>query len=145
MTFGAADNEFQYLSDTSCCCSGVDQFSGFENWFRHQIGFAVRQSKGKQVSIESIANEWVPSGSIDRYLNSHSRLSRQTGVSGTVDNHIRARWSRPDAPGSPTSFFGVFPVQSKQERSPTGQLLYDWDKEYLAVITGNLPVCDGGD
>ncbi len=30
MTFGAADNEFQYLSDTPCCCSGVDQFPGFE-------------------------------------------------------------------------------------------------------------------
>lgn len=35
MTFGAADNEFQFLSDTSCCCSGVDQFPGFGNWFRH--------------------------------------------------------------------------------------------------------------
>src|SRR5262249_17574298 len=44
MTFGAADNEFQYLSDTGCCCSGVDQFPGFEGWFRHQIGFIVRES-----------------------------------------------------------------------------------------------------
>lgn len=144
MTFGAADNEFQYLSDTGCCCSGVDQFPGFENWFRHQIGFAVHQSIGKEIRFDSIAQEWAPDGPIDRYLNSHSRLSRQTGVAGTVDEHIRARWSRPNAPGSPTSFFGVIPVQSKQERSPTGQLLYDWDKEHLAVITGNLPVCDGG-
>jgi len=31
MTFGAADNEFQFLSDTNCCCSGVDQIEGFEN------------------------------------------------------------------------------------------------------------------
>ena len=29
MTFGAADNEFLYLSDGHACCSGVDAFPGF--------------------------------------------------------------------------------------------------------------------
>src|SRR5260370_11964728 len=72
MTFGAADNEFQYLSDTEACCSGVDQFPGFQNFLRHQAGYAVRKSRGTEILYETIKNEWHPVGSIDRYLNSKS-------------------------------------------------------------------------
>src|SRR5207249_4333180 len=49
MTFGAADNELQFLSDTACCCSGVDRFPGFEHWFGFQIGHAVRRCRGSEI------------------------------------------------------------------------------------------------
>jgi len=111
MTFGAADNEFQYLSDTSCCCSGVDQFPGFGNWFKHQIGYALRRARGRsEIKYSLISSEWCPSGSVDRYLNSRSRLGSRNGLTGSVRAHIRARWDGLGRPGNPASFYGVVPV-----------------------------------
>jgi len=124
MSFGAADNELQYLSDTPCCCSGIDRFPGFENFFRHQIGFALHQSRGAAIRYSAIAQEWVPRGSIDRYLNSKSRISGRTTQKGTLTDHIRARWNEPTAPNSPASFFGV---ASSGIVDSSGNLIYRWD------------------
>jgi DNA repair photolyase len=139
MTFGAADNEFQYLSDTGCCCSGVDQFEGFENWFRHQIGHAVRSRMGSQLDYSVLEKEWAPSGSIDRFLNSHSRISGHNQSQGTIRDHVRERWCRPNSPGSPLSFFGV-------KRKACGQVgndqctQYEWDSEALELLkSGSMP------
>jgi DNA repair photolyase len=131
MTFGAADNEFQYLSDTECCCSGVDQFPGFENWFKHQIGNAVRKQIGRAITYEGISHEWSPTGSIDRYLNSRSRLSRRSDVIGSVLDHMRARWNDVKAPGNPSSFYGIIP---SEECSPSGHRIYGWSISGLAHV-----------
>lgn len=133
MTFGAADNEFQYLSDTSCCCSGVDQFAGFENWFRHQVGFAVRRSQGRCFDYRIIAKEWAPSGSVDRYLNSRCRLSRLGHGRGTIQAHVRARWNRLNAPGSPATFFGIIPA-SPTKGSRGVDVRYKWGNEARALL-----------
>lgn len=122
LTFGAADNEFQYISDTACCC-GVDQFSGFENWFKHQIGYAVRKCLGKKITYDSILHEWSPTGSIDRYLNSNSRMSRIGTSIGSVCDHIHARWNNPEAPGSPISFYGV---TTTTDITSAGDRVYQW-------------------
>jgi DNA repair photolyase len=140
MTFGAADNEFQYLSDTGCCCSGVDQFPGFKNWFRCQIGCAVRESLGKRITYGSVSRKWAPIGSLDRFLNSRSRLSVRTGLSGSVHDHLRARWNNPKAPGSPASFYGVVP---SAEITSAGNKVYVWDSKILAAL-GDLKSSAGG-
>lgn len=126
MTFGAADNEVQFISDTDCCCSGVDQFPGFENWFKHQIAYAVRKCRGTAVTYDSISREWCPSGSIDRFLNGDSRLSARGESSGTVRDHIRQRWNNPGSPGNPASFYGVRPTD---KLTSTGQRIYCWNLE----------------
>lgn len=123
MTFGAADNEFQHFSDTGCCCSGVDQFPGFENYFKHQIGFAVRKSKGKKITYSAIQNEWAPKGSIDRFLNSKSRIAARNRNQATLKDHVKLRWNQPFAPGSPSSFFGVRPSRDNDR----GMVTYEWD------------------
>jgi DNA repair photolyase len=130
MTFGAADNEFQYLSDTPCCCSGVDQFPGFENWFRHQIGFALRECWNKEIKYSVIAKEWAPGGSIDRYLNSRSRISGSGHNKGTIRDHVRTRWNRSDSPGSPATFFGVVPKTYRDQFSRSSAV-YKWDFKNL--------------
>jgi DNA repair photolyase len=134
MTFGAADNEFQYLSDTGCCCSGVDQFEGFENWFRHQIGHAVRSGVGSQLDYSVLENEWAPTGSIDRFLNSRSRIGDHNRSHGSIRDHVRARWSRPNAPGSPLSFFGVKRKACSQTEGDRC-IQYEWDAEALELLT----------
>jgi len=126
MTFGAADNELQFISDTDCCCSGVDQFPGFENWFKHQIAYAVRKCRGRAITYDSISREWCPSGSIDRFLNGDSRLSARCESSGTVRDHIRQRWNNPESPGNPASFYSVRPTD---KLTSTGQRIYCWNLE----------------
>jgi DNA repair photolyase len=121
MSFGAADNEFLALSDGEACCSGVDQFGGFENVFRYNIACAVRRGRGSDITYDAIADEWRPEGSIDRYLNSHSRIGQRLSVKGSIDDHVRYRWQTLSACGGPTSFFGV---SSTNRISPLGLSIY---------------------
>jgi hypothetical protein len=131
MTFGAADNDLQYLSDTACCCSGADTVAGFENWFKFQIGYAIRQCRGRTITFESIRNEWRPRGPVDRYLNSRSRLSTRDGLTGSIDDHIRFKWNNPRAAGSPASFFGVLPARPYRD---AGEIAYEWSPEVTTLL-----------
>jgi DNA repair photolyase len=121
--FGSADNDFQFLSDSWACCSGADLFPGFENYYRFQIAYAVRKSVGRDIRLAIIDDEWRPSGSIDRYLNSKTRMSFRVGIPGTVDAHINYRWNSPAAPGSPTSFAGVIATERFDDN---GNRIYTW-------------------
>ncbi|WP_155253318.1 hypothetical protein [Bradyrhizobium japonicum] len=108
MTFGAADNDFQFLSDGEACCSGVDQFAGFERIFKHQIALAAKRGARKGIiKLEDIEKEWCPETSIDRYLNSRSRIGSRGAIEGTIRNHVTARWENTSSPGNPTRYFGV--------------------------------------
>jgi DNA repair photolyase len=121
--FGCADNEYQYLSDSWACCSGADLFPGFENFYRYQIAYAVRKSLNRDIMFSAISDEWRPMGSIDRYLNSRSRLSSRTGMLGTVEQHIRYRWNSSTAPGNPQSFAGVYQTGRYTD---DGNRIYAW-------------------
>ncbi|GAB3027480.1 radical SAM protein [Spirosoma pulveris] len=125
MTFGAADNDLQYLSSTETCCSGVDNFPGFENWFKHQIANAVRRSKDKKyITISSILDEWSPTGSIDRYLNSMSRLSSRLGNEGSLKDHVIYRWNSSGKEGCPDFYYGVS-ATGKYDKD--NAMIYQWD------------------
>lgn len=139
-SFGAADNEFQYISDTGCCCSGVDQFPGFQNWFRHQVAQAVRLCQGKDIAYGSISRFWTPDGSVDRWLNSNSRIGRGGGNGGSLRDHIRTRWNDPGSGLSPGSFFGVEPTT---EFSAGGYRLFRWKDEVRRLLPGPMGRPDG--
>jgi DNA repair photolyase len=132
LSFGVADNEFQYLSDTDCCCSGVDRFPGFEGWFKHQVAHAVRCSRGKQITYETIASYWAPDSSVDRWLNSHSRIGNLEGNQGTLKEHLQLRWNDPNSPLSPTGFYGVL---ATDEFTPLGFRVYEWRRDLDPRLT----------
>jgi DNA repair photolyase len=133
MRFGAADNDFQHLSDSACCCSGADSVPGFENFFRHQIAHAVRSNIGRRIEYSVVAREWAPSGSIDRYLNSGRSLIAKIGGSGAVRDHIAHRWNTSGAEGSPDFFHGV--VRTGMT-SNDGMMIYDWDPAFMDRLRG---------
>ncbi len=110
MTLGVADNDLQHYSDTDCCCSGADKFEGFDNWFKYQASYAIRKSRGKEISLEAIKDEWAPTGSIDRYLNSMSRLSTRGESEGTLKQHLQYRWNNPGSEGCPSFYYGIEPA-----------------------------------
>jgi len=129
VSFGAADNEFQYLSDSGCCCSGVDQFAGFEGWFKHQVAHAVRRCRGRRITYGSIAGYWTPDGSVDRWLNSHSR----TGDNSTLRDHVRLRWNDVNCAFSPAAFYGV---EATGELTPAGFRIYRWREDLEKLPPG---------
>jgi DNA repair photolyase len=122
-TAGVADNDLQYLSDGACCCSGVDRFPGFEGWFKHQIGHAVRRCRGRPIRYAAVAGEWLPSGPIDRWLNSHTRIGRRLGCEGSMRDHLRHRWNTADSGFSPASFYGV---EATDRFDADGYRIYRW-------------------
>jgi hypothetical protein len=131
VTLGAADNDLQYLSDSDCCCSGVDRFPGFEGWFKHQIAHAVRRCRGGRILYGSIGSYWAPEGSTDRWLNSHSRIGEAEGHGGTLVDHIRVRWNEARSSLSPAAFYGVEPTE---EFTPAGFRVFRWTEEGLALL-----------
>jgi DNA repair photolyase len=126
VSFGAADNEFQYLSDSNCCCSGVDQFPGFEGWFKHQIAHSVRRCRGRRIVYGAISGFWAPEGSVDRWLNSHSRIGALGASGGTIREHIRHRWNDLASPFSPARYYGVSPTE---EFTTSGFRVFEWEEK----------------
>lgn len=130
ITFGSADNDIQYLSDNNCCCSGVDQFEGFDNWNKFQIAFAVKKSMGNQITFDLIANEWRPKGSIDKYLNSESRITKNESHN-RIEDYIIHRWENLSSDFNPTRFYGV---KDSGLRDNNGFRIFDWDLKIKNII-----------
>ncbi len=132
ITFGAADNEHQYLSDTYCCCSGADQFTEFQEWNKFQIAHAVKKSNGQKITYNIINNEWQPKGSIDKYLNSESRIRNNNRTHNTITDYVKKRWNDLSSSFNPTSFHGVV---YKGELDSKGMKIYEWDKSVIVTLT----------
>lgn len=123
MTFGAADNELQYLSDTNCCCSGADQFDGFENWHKYQISHAIKKSKFGEIRYDLIESYWKPKGAVDKYLNSNSRIKKLNNCHNTVEDYILDRWQNLNSPFNPTMFYNVVYANKTDKH---GRKIYSW-------------------
>jgi hypothetical protein len=82
---------------------------------------------------------WAPSGFINRYLTSHSRLSRKNGLVGSVSDHVRTRRNPPNARGSPTTLFGVVPQTRNRESDSSRQLVHEWDPKRFAALVEFKP------
>lgn len=122
ITLGVADNDLQYLSDTLCCCSGIDQFEGFDNWNKFQIGYAIRKSLNEPIEISKILNEWKPTGAIDKYLNSESRINSKNN-SHTVSDYIFERWQNLESSFNPTFFYNI---NFNKKYDNLGFKIYEW-------------------
>jgi hypothetical protein len=133
LSFGSADNDIQYLSDYNCCCSGIDQFIGFENWNKFQIAYAIKKSNGRDIRFDSIKDEWHPTGAIDKYLNSKSRIKASEGHN-TIRDYMEKRWEDLGSSFNPTKFHGVF-YNGKVDDN--GFKIYSWTDEVNNLMNDN--------
>lgn len=130
ITFGAADNEIQYLSDNDCCCSGVDQFEGFENWNKFQIGYAVKRSNFQEITFDSIRSEWFPVGAIDKHLNSKSRIPKCSENHNGFLDYVKNRWQNLDSNFNPSQFYNV---EYSGREDKNNMKIYTWKKKELLI------------
>lgn len=124
---GFADNEFQYLSDFDCCCSGIDMYNGFENWYKPQISYAIKKAykNGNNIiKIDNIINEWNSNGAIDKFVNSKSRIVRKEKKNTMLD-YVLDRWNDLDSSFNPTKYFNV---KFEGDIDENGYKIYKFDK-----------------
>ena len=103
MTYGAADYGLHHLGDTSCCC-GIDQISGFGNWFKRNFANIIRGSTQKIVRFPLSGEEWYPKKSMKRIMNSKCRIEGQQQGLAT---YLKQKWNTPGTTNAPDSFLGV--------------------------------------
>ena len=125
---GFADNEFQYLSDFDCCCSGIDMHKGFENWYKPQISYAIKKAfnnRFEEIRIDSIFKEWNSDGSIDKYINSKSRISKNGSHNKMID-YVIERWNNLESSFNPTKYYNI---KFEGDIDENGYKIYKFDKE----------------
>jgi DNA repair photolyase len=130
ISLGFADNEFQYLSTYNCCCSGVDMFEGFENWYKPQISYAIRKSylnNDKDITINNIKKEWNSNGSIDKFINSKSRIEKNESPN-TMFDYIENRWNNLDSSFNPSKYFNV---EFTNKNDENGNKIFKFGKEII--------------
>lgn len=105
ISLGVGENDLQHLSSTKSCC-GVDKFDGFEKWNKYQFSYAITNAKDNFIKFDSIRNKWKPSGAIDKYLNSKTRL-KTCGKHNEVSDYLHNRWENIKSEFNPTKYHGV--------------------------------------
>jgi DNA repair photolyase len=133
MTFGAADTDLLLLSDGGCCCSGADLVPGFENYFKFNFLEAARQAlPSGRMTINGLANQWVPSGSIAEHVNSHSRLPSVDDVGAPIKHYIADAWNGAANGAHPTALHGVSDLG---EVDQNGFKVYEISAEWRDLTT----------
>lgn len=128
LTLGIGDNDFHDLGDSPNCC-GVGELPGFENYFRHNITNAIWKGRNDSfTTLASISNEWAPTHSVRRYMNSKCRDIKNTEYKCyTVHDYLRQKWNSPHSLHSPCECCNVVPTGLKDQ---DGNLLYKYQQTF---------------
>ena len=103
ISFGSGDNEFHHFSDSKCCC-GVPDNGSFRNYYKGSLGaIAFDSIRNGYVNLDSIWDEWQPTGSIVEYINSDCRLKSIN----TVQSLIKHKLDNSGSSNSLSSFYGI--------------------------------------
>ena len=130
LSYSPADNELLPFAQSDCCCSGADQILRSTAYFRHNFTHAVRSAirRGDNVvRYRHMEEHWAPAGSINRFLNSRSRVP---GVAN-VKSYLRTLWNSDVRTNRPSGFFGVRDTGRRDER---GDLLYTIDSRVADLL-----------
>ena len=117
LSFGAADNDLLLLSDGDCCCSGIDLFEGFQEFYRFNYVEAIRSGEAtNQVTISALDRIWHPKRSISQYINSHSRIHDSQPQGTGIRRYIEHNWNGSLNGNSPEALFGVADTGESDDR-----------------------------
>lgn len=127
ISFGCGDNDLLLLSQTTACCSGVDQFIGFENHYKYNYIHAMRQGlKKNRARLEDLDHVWHPKNSVHRYVNPFSRIRNVPTKDQNIEMFIYENWDKKSKRFSPLSHYGV---SDRGEKDKNGKTVYHLDEE----------------
>jgi DNA repair photolyase len=80
LSVGFGDNEFLAYSDGRSCCNGADLYLSDMNLFEANPASLIRRKKkGESIQFSEFASEWIPTSSVNTYLNSRVRAKPKRG------------------------------------------------------------------
>ena len=98
-----ADNDLMHLNKYNCCIGKYQQLEGFQNTFNYNITTAIKNNQNGVIKRNSIEEEWYPKKSINRIINSKSRIS---GEGIIIKDYIDKAWNSASNL-SPINYHGV--------------------------------------
>jgi hypothetical protein len=106
LTVGFGDNEFLPYSDGRSCCSGSDLYLNNANPFEANPASLVRKKKQfEQITFNELLSQWMPTLSVNTYLNSKVRSEPRNGESNWL-SYLKQHWKM-GAIYAPDFFYGV--------------------------------------
>lgn len=131
LTLGVGDNDFHDLGDSPNCC-GVENLPGFENCYRHNTSNAIwRRDRLGLIKYSSIENEWAPTNSIKRWVNSKCRNGESSTCSSTKD-YFKRQWNKLAGTHSPLECANV---EYNGCNDDQGNLLYRYQPKFRLLGT----------
>ena len=117
ISIGYADNDLLHLNKFNCCLGPYATKKGFENSFKYNIPMAIRKSTSNNIILNSIQGEWYPKKSINRIMNSKSRIH---GDDISIKDYIKRAWNSSNHL-SPEFYYGI---NRKQENDKAGNAVF---------------------
>lgn len=96
----------------------------FRYCFTHAHG---KRDEDNLIRYSSIEHEWVPRGSIKRYINSKCRSRSDESSCSGVDEYLRGKWNNPTELHSPLECVNVVPAGFRDDDS---NLVYRYETRY---------------
>ncbi|MFD2515828.1 radical SAM protein [Pontibacter locisalis] len=106
ISYSSADTDLLPYDSSDCCCSGVHELPGFENYYRYTFSQAIRNAlreNSKLLMYEHLSCEWAPDGPINQYVNSKSRVEDANNIIGWM----AAKWNSSTKSIGPLAFYGI--------------------------------------
>ncbi|RZK17681.1 MAG: hypothetical protein EOO43_13270 [Flavobacterium sp.] len=106
LSYSSADTDLLPYDGSDCCCSGVHNLPGFENFYKFTFAQSIRNAiadNSTTVTFKHLTSEWAPTGSIRQFLNSKSRV---VGIH-TIQEWMAWKWNNSSKAIGPLAFFGI--------------------------------------
>nr|WP_240773461.1 radical SAM protein [Pontibacter sp. SGAir0037] len=137
ISYSSADTDLLPYDSSDCCCSGVHELPGFENYYRYTFSQAIRNALRENSDLlmyRHLSCEWAPGGPINQYLNSKSRVNDANNVVGWM----AAKWNSSSKSIGPLAFYGIEETDSYDEN---GMKIYRISNSAveLALQLGAIP------
>ncbi|HEV7330935.1 MAG TPA: hypothetical protein VGN63_07850 [Flavisolibacter sp.] len=131
IAYSCADTDLLPFDRSECCCSGVHDLPGFENFYRYTFSQSIRNALRERSSVLEYRHlncEWFPNGSIKQFLNSKSRID---GFN-SIKSWMAWKWNNSTKDIGPLAFYGI---TSTDKCDSSGMKIYKISTEALQMAT----------
>jgi hypothetical protein len=128
VSIGFSDNDLMHLNRGNCCIGYNNKNKVFSNYYKYTITEAIKRNKNGYITLSSIKDEWYPQRSINRVMNSHSKIK---GNHISIKDYITRSWNN-KTNLSPILYYGV---SASNEKDSEGNIIYLIDPKMTNALT----------
>lgn len=115
--YSTTDHGLFHMRTSESCC-GFSNIKGFENYYKANFAYVLKQYDKDLVSFSEVTKHWFPTKSIKKFINSNSRIEGENNFYSLLRN----KWNNPRNINSPEKYFGINDSGFKDDQS---NIIYD--------------------